>query len=166
MTGEERVWLNRLITNPEALKSERFRSLSPERQAFVLETASDYLLMRGSGSLEEGAPFREKNKSILAARSRLKVLPTDLPIEPYVKRPDLGHGTSRIGIGAGWRNDRAFEEINLRAAYHDLLDPEPGYTPDAQIEVMSFAVRHSHNPSQARLERFTPLNMVSLAPMD
>ena len=166
MKEEERVWLNRLIVDPDALKSERFRSLSPERQAFVLETASDYLLMRGSGAPEEGAPFREKNKSILAARSRLKVGPTDIPIEPYVKRPDLGHGTSRIGIGAGWRNDRAFEEINVRAAYHDLLDPEYGYTPDAQIEVMSFAVRHYHNQSQARLERFTPLNMISLAPMD
>jgi hypothetical protein len=90
----------------------------------------------------------------------------DIPIEPYVKRPDLGHGTSRVGIGAGWRNDRVFEEINLRAAYHDLLDPEYGYTPDAQIEVMSFAIRHYHNQSQARLERFSPLNMISLSPMD
>jgi hypothetical protein len=122
--------------------------------------------MRGSGGPEEGLSFREKNKSILAARSRLRVSPTDIAIEPYVKRPDLGHGTSRIGIGAGWRNDRAFEEINIRAAYHDLLDPEDGYTPDAQIEVMSLAVRHYHNQSQARVERLSVMNMVSLAPMD
>ncbi|HET8720867.1 MAG TPA: DUF4105 domain-containing protein [Nitrospira sp.] len=166
MNNEERGWLNRLVADPAALRSEGFGGLSPERQAFVLETASDYLLMRGSGGHEEGGPFRERNKTILAARSRLKVLPTDVPIEPYVKRPDLGHGTSRIGIGAGWRNDRAFEELNIRAAYHDLLDPEYGYTPDAQIEVMSLAVRHYHNASQARIERFTPLSMVSLAPMD
>jgi hypothetical protein len=166
MSDEERAWLNRLIANPDVLKSDRFGSLGIDRQAFVLETASDYLLMRGSGGLEEGGPFREKNKSILAARSRLKVPPTDVPIEPYVKRPDFGHGTRRIGIGAGWRNDRAFEEINVRAAYHDLLDPEDGYTPDAQIEVMSFAIRHYHNESQARLERFSPMNMISLVPVD
>ena len=166
MTGDERGWLKTLVADPNALQSDRFRALSPERQAFVLETASDYLLMRGSGGAEEGGPFREKNKSILAARSRLKVSPADVPIEPYVKRPDLGHGTSRAGIGAGWRNDRAFEEINIRAAYHDLLDPEAGYTPDAQIEVLSAALRHYHNDSQARLERFTALNMISLAPMD
>ena len=166
MTHEERGWLNRLVADPDELKSEGFRNLNVERQAFVLETVSDYLLMRGSGGPEEGSPFREKNKSILAARSRLKVLPTEVPIEPYVKRPDLGHGTSRIGIGAGWRNDRVFEEINVRAAYQDLLDPEYGYTPDAQIEIMSLAVRHYHNQSQARLERFTPMNMISLAPMD
>jgi hypothetical protein len=165
MTDTERDWMNRLVVDPGALRSERFGSLSPERQAFVLETTSDYLLMRGSAGAEEGAPFRDKNKAILAARSRLKVLPTDVPIEPYVKRPDLGHGTSRAGIGAGWRNDRAFEEINLRAGYHDLLDPEYGYTPDAQIEIMSIAVRHYHNDSQARIERFTALNIMSLSPL-
>ena len=166
MTSEERQWLNRLVDDPDALKSERFQSLDQDRQAFLLETASDYLLMRSGGGPEESGPFREKNKSILAARSRLRVLPTDVPIEPYVKRPDLGHGTSRMGIGAGWRNNRAFEEVNLRAAYHDLLDPEYGYTPDAQIEVMSLALRHYHNASQARVERFTPLDMISLVPMD
>jgi hypothetical protein len=165
MTDTERDWMNRLVVDPGALKSERFGSLSPERQAFVLETTSDYLLMRGSAGAEEGAPFRDKNKAILAARSRLKVLPSDVPIEPYVKRPDLGHGTSRAGIGAGWRNDRAFEEINLRAGYHDLLDPEYGYTPDAQIEILSVALRHYHNDSQARIERFTALNIMSLSPL-
>lgn len=166
MTDEERGWLKQLVADPNALQSDGFRALTQDRQAFVLETSSDYLLMRGSGGPEEGGAFREKNKSILAARSRLKVSPTDVPIEPYVKRPDLGHGTSRIGIGAGWRNDRAFEEINIRAAYHDLLDPEAGYTPDAQIEALSVAVRHYHNDSQARIERFTALSMVSLVPMD
>jgi hypothetical protein len=166
MTDTERAWLYRLIKDPAQLKSERFADLTQERQAFVLETASDYLLMRGSGGPEEGGPYREKNKSILAARSQLKVPPTDMPIEPYVKQPDLGHGTSRIGFGAGWRNDRAFEEINVRAAYQDLLDPDYGYTRDAQVEVVSFALRHYHNDSQARLERFTPLNMISLSPID
>jgi hypothetical protein len=165
MSDEERVWLNRVIGEPAHLKSERFSALPSDRQAFILETASDYLLMRGSAGAE-GEPFREKNRSILSARSQLKVAPNDMPIEPYVKRPDLGHGTSRVGVGAGWRNDRAFEEINVRAAYQDLLDPDYGYTPNAQIEVMSFALRHYHNDSQARVERFSPVNMISLSPVD
>jgi hypothetical protein len=165
MTLDERVWLNRMIKDPDELKSDRFRRLALDRQAFILDTASDYLLMKGSGG-PEGEPYRQKNRAILSARSHMRVAPHELTIEPYVKRPDLGHGTSRIGVGGGWRNDRAFEEINVRAAYQDLLDPDPGYTPNAQIEAMSFAVRHYHNESQARLERFSPLNMISLSPID
>lgn len=69
-------------------------------------------------------------------------------------------------LAAGWHNHRAFEEVNIRAAYHDLLDPEPGFTPDAQIEIMAVALRHYHDQSQVRVERFTPINIISLAPMD
>lgn len=166
MSADEQVWFDRLIRNPANLQSESFRALQQDRQAFVLEAASDYLLQHSAVGGEEGAPFRDKNRAILRARSELKVTPRDLLIEPYVKQPDLGHGTSRIGIGAGWRNHRAFEETNIRAAYHDLLDPEPGFTPDAQIEIMSLSLRHYHDQSQARVERFSPINIVSLAPMD
>lgn len=166
MSLEERAWFDRLTRDSTDLQAEGFRALQPDRQAFVLETASDYLLQHSAVGGEEGAPFRDKNRAILRARSELKVTPRDLTIEPYVKQPDLGHGTSRIGAGAGWRNHRAFEEVNVRAAYHDLLDPEPGFTPDAQIEIMSVTLRHYHHQSQARVERFSPLNILSLAPMD
>lgn len=51
-------------------------------------------------------------------------------------------------------------------AYHDVLDPEPGYTPDAQIEALALTLRHYHRVDQSRVERFTLLNMMSLSPMD
>lgn len=166
MTGDEQAWLDRLIRNPAGLREDGFQALQSERQAFVLETVSDYLLQHSAGAGEEGIPYREKNRSILRARSELKITPLDFPIQPYVKQPDLGHRTSRISIGAGWRNQRAFEEVNFRGAYHDLLDPEPGYTPDAQIELVSIGVRHYHDQSQARVERFGLINITSLAPID
>ncbi|MDH4186834.1 MAG: DUF4105 domain-containing protein, partial [Nitrospira sp.] len=166
MSENEQAWLKRLIQDPETLQDPSFHTLQPQRRAFVMDTASDYLLLRTEGEGAEGIRYREKNRKVLSARSELKVPPLDLQIKPYVKQPDLGHGTSRIGAGAGWRNNRAFEEVNVRAAYHDLLDSEPGYTPDAQIEVLSFALRHYQNHSQARIERFSPLNMISLAPLD
>lgn len=166
MTGDERGWLDRAIRNPAEIREDGFQSLHSERQAFILEAASDYLLQHSAGAGEEGVPYREKNRTILRARSELKVTPSAVRIEPYVTQPDLGHGTSRIGVGAGWRNHRAFEEVSFRGAYHDLLDPEPGYTPDAQIEAVSISVRHYHDQSQARVERFGLINITSLAPID
>ena len=54
----------------------------------------------------------------------------------------------------------------LRAGYHDLLDPETGFTPGAQIEVLGLHVRHYARRNQVRVERFTLLDIVSLSPMD
>jgi hypothetical protein len=66
----------------------------------------------------------------------------------------------------GWRNNDTFEEITSVPAYHDLLDPEPGYTPDAQIEVGSLSLRHYNRAEQTRVERATVINVLSLSPID
>jgi hypothetical protein len=71
-----------------------------------------------------------------------------------------------MGVGAGYRQDEWFEEVSLRASYHDLLDPEPGYAPGYQIELLSGALRHYDKAEQTRLERFTLANVMSLTPAD
>jgi hypothetical protein len=51
-------------------------------------------------------------------------------------------------------------------AFHDLLDPEYGYTPDAQIEALSVALRHYPRRKHTRIDRFTLVNVTSLSPVD
>ncbi len=166
LSPDEDRWLLAGIRNPADLDEASFRGLPVERQTLVLDTASDYLLMRGEGDAEDRDGFRARNRAVLKMRSQLKVPSPPVEIEPFTQRPDIGHGTSRVTVGAGWRNDALYEEATFRGAYHDLLDPEPGYTPDAQIEVLALSLRHYHLRDQARIERFTLLNMVSLSPMD
>ncbi len=165
-TPEEDRWLRRLIETPAEARSEAFSAVPQARRVLILDTASDYLLLRSEGSGAKDNPWRDRNKSILSIRAELKVPSEEMVFKPFVERPDVGHGTRRASVGAGWRNSRAFEEVTFRGAYHDLLDPEPGYTPDAQIEIVNLALRHYHHASQARVERFSLLNMVSLSPMD
>lgn len=164
--GDEDRWLIKAIEHPAVLQSEAFRGKDPERQTWVLDTASDYLLMRGEGDPDDGHGYRARNRQVLAARSQLKRVSPELAIEPFTQRPDVGHGTARATLGTGWRNDALYEEVGLRMAYHDVLDPEPGYTPDAQIEALALTLRHYHRVDQSRVERFTLLNMMSLSPMD
>ncbi|MGE3154432.1 MAG: DUF4105 domain-containing protein [Nitrospiraceae bacterium] len=166
MSPDERVLLGNLVEDPQVLQTDAFAARTPERQAFLMDTASDYLLMRGGGDPQRSSVFKDRNRAILLARSRLKVLPEEPPIVPFTDRPDRGHGTARVGVGAGWRNNDAYTELAFRGVYHDLLDPEPGYTPDAQIELVSVGLRYYHNQDQTRLERFGVMNVVSLSPMD
>lgn len=171
--------LNRLVSDGSVAKTEPFAGYPPARQALLLDIASDYLLVKSAGDSESAKIAKSLNREILTVRSRIKLPPERIPIQPWTERPDVGHGTSRVGVGIGWRNDQPFEEWAIRAAYHDLLDPEKGYTPDAQIEALSLAVRKyspttwnessfskSVSDTQIRIERFTLLNMISLSPMD
>ena len=87
-------------------------------------------------------------------------------IAPPAAPPEQGHLTRRAGVGFGWRQDGFFEEVNLRPAYHDLLDPAAGYSPNAQIEFMAIKLRHYEKHNQFRLERLALLDIISLSPMD
>jgi hypothetical protein len=175
----EYQWLRKLIVEPSTAKDPEFLDLPPQRQATVLDIASDYLLLKSSGERLNNNPYQQRNRELLLERSKLKIRPESVEISPFTDRPDMGHGTSRASVGIGWRNKQLYQELAIRAAYHDLLDSEKGYTPDAQIEALSLAVRQygpenwressfekNLTDTQFRIERFTLVNMVSLSPMD
>lgn len=166
LSDEERRWLNRVAKDPSEVQSEAFRRLPVERQAFVLDVASHYLRYLTISKEEQATIYKERNRALLVTRSGLKVRPAEVFIRPIADPPERGHPTRRAGVGAGWRQDEFFEEINLRPAYHDLLDPETGYTPHAQIEFLSLKLRHYEKRNQFRLERLTLLDIISLSPID
>ncbi len=167
LSEAEDQWVYRLIDDPAVADSARFTRLPPDRQIFVLDLTTDYLLYRSATTPEaDAAPYRERQRALLVTRSQIKIPSEDIPIMPFTDRPELGHSTSRAGLGAGWRQDEFFEELSVRAGYHDLLDPEIGYTPGAQIELLSLSLRHYNRRDQSRLERFKLADIVSLTPMD
>ena len=110
--------------------------------------------------------YNTANQSILLKRSQIQVPSPSFSIAPFTLSPEEGHATARMGIGVGWRNDEIFEHVSVRAVYHDLLDPDPGYTPDSQIELGALALRHYHRRNQFRIESLTLVNVLSLAPID
>ena len=165
LSGPEQRWLDRIVGEPALSESKEFSALPPQRQAAILDVASDYLLYRAATEEDDNA-HRNANKAVLLARSRLKVSRTPLTIEPFTGASEQGHKIMRAGAGAGWRHGEFFSEVNFRPAFHDLLDPETGYTPDAQIEALGVALRHYPRRGHTRLERFTLLNILSISPVN
>jgi hypothetical protein len=166
LPSEEREIAHRLTKDVGELKSAALSRLEPMRQIFLLDLASDYLRYRIDTTDEPPPELKERNRAILAARSEIRLPSEEFRVEPFAKQPELGHNTSRASVGAGWRNNSAFEEQTIRAGYHDLLDPEIGYTPNAQIEIASVTMRTYNRHNQTRLERATLANVVSLSPID
>jgi hypothetical protein len=166
LSGEERRLFYDIVKEGVSAQREALAALPVKRQAFVLDISSDYLRYRSEVNKSQAATFKEQNRAVLTARSELRVPSEDATIAPFSKQPDLGHSTSRASVGGGWRNNDTFEELSIRAGYHDLLDPELGHTRDAQVEVASATFRYYNRADQARLERATLVNLVSLSPMD
>jgi hypothetical protein len=165
-TSHERALVDRIAQDVGAVTSPEFAQLSLERKAFLLDLASDYLRYRIDTTDSAPPEMRDRNRAVLTARSQLRIPSEPFPVVPFAKQPELGHKTSRASVGGGWRNDDTFEELTVRAGYHDLLDPEVGYTPDAQIELASVSLRHYNRVDQTRIERATFANVLSLSPMD
>src|SRR5690606_10323387 len=80
--------------------------------------------------------------------------------------PDRGHGTARVRIGAGVRDERAFVELRARPAFHDLLDPPGGYLRGAAIDFLGVALRVYREHGDVDLRALTLVGIVSLAPRD
>jgi hypothetical protein len=166
LSDDERAWVTKLAADASLIRSPDFHRLPIERRAYILDIVSDYLRYKGVTDEKHADVYKDRDRTVLVARSELKVRPDETPVEPFVTRPELGHRTSRLGVGTGYRQDEWFEELNFRTVYHDLLDPEIGYAPGYQIELGSAALRHYEKQDQTRLERFTLANVVSLTPVD
>jgi hypothetical protein len=166
LPSEEREIAHRLTRDIGELTSPDFVQLGLPRKAFLLDLASDYLRYRTDTTDSPPPELKERNRAVLTARSQLRIPSPEFAVVPFAKQPELGHRTSRASVGAGWRNNDTFEEVTVRAGYHDLLDPEVGYTPDAQIELASISLRHYNRVDQTRIERATLVNVVSLSPID
>jgi len=166
LPAKERNLSARIATNVSEITSREFTDLSQVRQAFLLDLASDYLRYRIETIDSPPQELKDRNRAVLTARSQLRIPSEPFSVVPFAQQPELGHKTSRATLGAGWRNNDTFEEFTVRAGYHDLLDPEIGYTPDAQIELASISLRHYNRVDQTRIERATFANVLSLSPMD
>jgi hypothetical protein len=88
----------------------------------------------------------------------------DAPVPVPQVRPDQGHETARVALGAGRRDGTDFVELRARPTYHDLMDPEGGYVRGAQIEFFDFALRQYGHGEGLRVEEFKPLDIVSITP--
>ena len=140
-------------------------ALGATQRARVLELAQSYLQYRietGEISRSEMAP---RSIALLRARARLVEAPPPAPVTEPATRPEQGHHSARLAVGAGMTGDRPFAEVALRPAYHDLLDPLGGYVPGAAIDFLDVHLRW-YESAVPSLDSATLVGIESLTPRD
>jgi len=153
----------RLTVGELAADSETMRRLTPVEQAQAIELALDYAAYRQSprfGGVEQNAGTVSE---LLKARSRVDV-PDQTPVIPAPEVwPGAGHKPVRAGIGYGFENRRQFIEVTASPAYHDIFDPEGGFTAGARLNLLNSAVRYNPEDSKAEIERIDIIDIMSLS---
>ncbi|MBI5136795.1 MAG: DUF4105 domain-containing protein [Nitrospirae bacterium] len=134
--------------------------------AAVLDLAHDYLLYLEADRSGDAAILKARRHQVLLARSALGGADPSTDVPPPAVRPEQGHGTQRAIAAMGTRHGHGFVELGYRAAYHDLLDPLPGYDRHAQLGVFDGALRYRPDDGRLALERLTALDILSVAPVD
>jgi hypothetical protein len=139
--------------------------LSNEEQVRALDLAVEYLQYLYSKRRVDRQTYTDRFVTLLAARSALGVAEADGRGAPP-PRPEEGHRSNRLRLGAGLRKGQAFQEIAFRFAYHTLSDYPKGYREGSQIVFGDTAVRYYFEDHRLTLEYLDVLDIVSLAPRD
>lgn len=140
-------------------------TVSDEGKAAVLDLAIEYTQLRYAKKQLEKSEFNQLYLALLRERSRVGIVSDSYNIvEP--SRPETGHGTSRISLGAGIRHGKWFGELGLRPQFHELLDPDQGYLRGAQITFLDTKIRFSDDRRPVKLQSLQLLDILSITPRD
>jgi hypothetical protein len=140
--------------------------IASEEKAKILDLSAELLQYKYARKQMGKEDYLKLFLPVLNARSRLGQQPADVyAITPPVP-PEQGHLPGKFSLGAGYRTDSFFTEIGWRAAYHDLLDPDEGYTEGAEIIFFDISGRYYFEEDALKLQRLHFIDIVSLSPRD
>jgi Domain of unknown function (DUF4105) len=154
-----------LASGKVALTDRKYLDLTEKDKPLFLDTAYEYLqFAQATGKI---SPESASKTAFLLLKERSLFSSTAAMVKPPTPetRPDKAHGSSRAAIKFGSRDRKLFSELNWRASYHDLLDPEAGFVKGAQIELFELSVRQEEEQG-FKINRVMPVNVFSLAADD
>lgn len=139
---------------------------TPVDKSRIFELAFDYSRYRALQTPSVRDEHTGQSYQLLAARSQLPAGNVWPAITRPKSRPEQGHRTTRLALGLGRQDGRNFLSLRFRPAYHDILDPLPGYARGAQINFLDFRGRYFPDDNDLQLDQFTIIDILSLTPRD
>jgi hypothetical protein len=175
LTETQKRWAKNIVEEIESLHDSRFMLLSDNERAQVLEVSISYLRYLVVKKKQRSPENRKKSLALLSARSKIPVQDVFQPILEPMIRDDEGHLTHRAMIAVGQQNENEFVDLQMRIAYHELMDLPDGFIRGGQIEMGALTLRgiNKHNTLSSaesdfslQLQRFSLINILSLGSRD
>lgn len=139
-------------------------TVTREGKIRILDVVTETLEFRYYRGEIERDRYRKKSLELLRHRSQLGKAPAGYLEIVDPGRPDGGHGSNRLALGVGLRENDWYQELRIRPAYHNLLDADQGYLPGSQIDFANLFLRYTPEHKRLRLQRLDLIDIVSLSP--
>ena len=140
--------------------------------ALLLDAWIDYLYFEKKRLENQGSALEkvtQQLKAVLMTRSQIKqesnpiqsILDDPKSFSRGLSQPDLGHFPAQLSTSLGYKQRKIkgnfdseffFQEFKLKAAYHDLLNNDLGYTPFSQIDFPSISVHSIYSSEKVSLQ--------------
>src|SRR3990170_134709 len=147
--------------NPEDLPLE-----DKGRRIKILTLSTEYLQYRYSKEKISREEYQKRLLSMLKARGKLGKDEEDIFAIPPPPPPENGHLSRKFSLGGGVKGSSAFLDLNLRPAYHGLLDPGKGFVQGSQIQFTNTVLRYYPEKNRVELERLDFIGILSYSPRD
>ena len=175
LTEFQKDWAKKIVEDTNYLNDKIFIQLSEFERAQILEVSISYLRYLVVKKKQNSPANRKKSLALLSARSKIPIQDVFEPIvEPKI-RDDEGHLTHRATVAVGQQNNDEFVDMQMRIAYHELMDLPEGFIRGGQIEMGALTLRgiNKNNASTSenddlslQLQRFSIINILSLGSRD
>jgi hypothetical protein len=158
LSSQELHLLDQVLADPQTPLP-----LDQTRQALVYDAALAHRdLTYAKQILREDPTALALKRPLLLARSKVPVKSIDPVVIPTDgTRPHQGHGSRRLGVSALERE----QTLEMRFAFHDLLDPSGGYPANTAMTVGKIKLRHT-NENRWDIPEVQLLDITSLRPWD
>jgi hypothetical protein len=124
-------------------------------RAVLLDTAHRVMQFRD----QQATPLAQ---SILARRSQM--IGVNSEQTPEAIAPEQGHQSARFSITAGRLESNPYYELEIKSAFHELLDSPRGYVEGAEINVLDTRLRWLPKSDALKLQSLRFYNVMSLSP--
>jgi len=171
LTPDQQQKVKYLSDLQPALNNDTLISSNDSEQARILELTFDTLRYRANQNPSQRDKNAAYNLNLLKTRSKLEVKNPWPEIVAPATRPEQGHKSARFAMGFRNRHITASDSeqehalvMQIRPAYHDLLDPGEGFPFGAQINFLDVSASYDTVNHDARLENVTFIDILSLTP--
>lgn len=131
----------------------------------ILDLAAEFVQFRLSRKELDKDAYNKLYLRLLSERSGLGPAAEGLYDIAEPARPETGHDTSKVAVGAGVRRGEAFAQLEVQPEFHSMLDPDQGYLKGAQIKFLDTVLRFN-DTLPVQLKSLHLVDILSVTPRD